>query len=130
MGSATIQPTFFPLEMAQVEGSLHYAHDRVELADFRAVHGSTRLTLGRGDLRLKPHTGIWADLFVDTTQRTRELLDGVAAAHPTGADDRKLAGYYATYMDEAAIEQKGIAPVAGFTRLILLRSPCRSRPSR
>jgi len=63
-------------------------------------------------------TGIWADMFVDTTQRTRELLDGIAATHATGADDRKLADYYDTYIDEAAIEQKGIAPVAGFLKTI------------
>jgi len=63
-------------------------------------------------------TGIWADMFVDTTQRTRELLEGIAATHPNDADDRKLADYYATYMDEAAIEQKGIAPVAGFLKTI------------
>jgi len=63
-------------------------------------------------------TGIWADMFVDTTQRTRELLDGIAGTHPNDADDRKLADYYATYMDEAAIEQKGIAPVAGFLKTI------------
>lgn len=46
----------------------------------------------------------------DTLQRTRKLLEESATAH-AGSDARKAADSYATFMDEAAIEAKGLAPL-------------------
>ena len=45
-------------------------------------------------------------------QRTRELLEhAVAGAASAGPDERKVGDYYASYMDEGAIEAKGTEPL-------------------
>ena len=44
-------------------------------------------------------------------QRTREILEGEAARQPEGTPGRKAADYYHAFMDEAAIEAKGAAPL-------------------
>src|SRR3954470_14530946 len=51
--------------------------------------------------------GVGAILSDETRKRTRALIE--EAAHATGgnADTRKIGDYYASYMDEAAIEAKG-----------------------
>jgi len=46
-----------------------------------------------------------------TAKRTVELLDAAAKAAP-GTEARKAGDYYATFMDEAGIEAKGITPLA------------------
>src|SRR4051812_22619499 len=61
--------------------------------------------------------GEWAVAGDRAQQRTRELLEGLAAPRAgasTSANDRKVADYFASYMDEAAIESKGMAPVQPF----------------
>jgi putative endopeptidase len=45
-----------------------------------------------------------------TQQRLRELLEAAANA-PAGSEARKIGDYYATFMDEAAIDAKGLAPL-------------------
>ena len=45
-----------------------------------------------------------------TNKRTVDLIQG--AVGPTGSDARKVADYYASFMDEAAIEAKGLKPLA------------------
>src|SRR5262249_3621663 len=56
--------------------------------------------------------GIGAVLFDRAQQRTHALLDAAAAASSAeGSDDRKIGGYYASYMDEAGIDAKGLAPL-------------------
>ena len=56
--------------------------------------------------------GVWSVLIEQAQQRTRDLLmaaaDGKSAA---GSDDRKVGDYYAAYMDEAAVESRGTAPL-------------------
>jgi len=65
-----------------------------------------------------------------TRQRVMQLLDA-AAAGPTGSTARKVADFRAAYLNEAAIEAKGVAPIkpalnridrvrdkAGLTRLL------------
>jgi predicted metalloendopeptidase len=47
-----------------------------------------------------------------TSKRTRELIEKAAASSaPAGSDERKIGDTFATFMDEAAIEAKGLAPV-------------------
>ncbi len=59
----------------------------------------------------KSSYGIDAILADQTRQRTRSLIeDASKAANPSG-DARKIGDFYSTYMDEAAIESKGIAPL-------------------
>ncbi|MGH8209021.1 MAG: hypothetical protein ACREU6_05380, partial [Steroidobacteraceae bacterium] len=45
-------------------------------------------------------------------QRVREIIEQVAAMHPpAGTAAQKIGDYYAAFMDEAAIEANGLAPV-------------------
>ncbi len=46
-----------------------------------------------------------------TAKRTAELIAEAAAQAPPGSDGRKVGDYYASYLDEAAIEAKGLAPL-------------------
>ena len=56
--------------------------------------------------------GIFTILADETRTRTRALIEEVAKAAPAGnADARKIGDYYASFMDEAAIESKGIEPL-------------------
>jgi putative endopeptidase len=54
--------------------------------------------------------GILRDL---SDKRTREIIESVAAANNApGSSGQKVGDYFASFMDEAAIEAKGIAPLA------------------
>jgi predicted metalloendopeptidase len=56
--------------------------------------------------------GVWSVLFDRAQQRTRDLLEKAAAGSPpAGSDERKIGDYYATYLDEEAIEKKGLDPL-------------------
>ena len=47
-----------------------------------------------------------------TSKRTRELIENAATSSaPPGSDERKIGDTFATFMDEAAIEAKGLAPL-------------------
>jgi hypothetical protein len=59
----TIRPTFFPCNLANVNGSLRYAGGWVALGPFRARHGDTVLSLKEGFVYVKPEGGIWAKLI-------------------------------------------------------------------
>ncbi|MBE1160773.1 M13 family metallopeptidase [Dyella acidiphila] len=57
-------------------------------------------------------TGPTQDLEELTEQRTADLIRNMAKTHPAaGSNDRKIADYYAAFMDEAAIEKRGLAPL-------------------
>src|SRR3954471_1169217 len=59
--------------------------------------------------------GVWAIVNDRAQQRTRELLEGLTApGGDTSADTRKVADYFASYMDDAAIESMGLSPVQPF----------------
>jgi putative endopeptidase len=46
------------------------------------------------------------------SKRTRELIQNAAATEaPEGSEARKIGDYYASFMDEAGIEAKGVAPL-------------------
>ncbi len=58
-------------------------------------------------------TGTFLQVFEKAEKRNAELIQGAAAANPAaGTDLRKIADFYAAYMDEAAIEARGAAPLA------------------
>src|SRR6202140_2064171 len=54
-------------------------------------------------------TGVGRELTELTAARTAELIRQTAASTaPAGSDERKVADYYASFMDEAGIEAKGL----------------------
>jgi putative endopeptidase len=58
--------------------------------------------------------GVWLQVTQDIEERTKELLEETARAEPpSGTAMRKVADAYSTYLDEGAIEAKGLAPLAG-----------------
>jgi putative endopeptidase len=55
-----------------------------------------------------------AMLEEEATLRTRKLLEDAAkGTAPAGSDERKAGDYYAAFLDEAAIESKGLEPLRG-----------------
>jgi putative endopeptidase len=54
--------------------------------------------------------GIGAELVERASQQTRALLEA-AGRSPDSAEERKVGDYYAAFMDEAAIERRGLAPL-------------------
>ena len=60
----------------------------------------------------KPAWGTFWELDEEVTRKTHGLLkDAVAQAAPAGSDARLAADFYASFMDEAAIEGAGSAPL-------------------
>jgi predicted metalloendopeptidase len=56
--------------------------------------------------------GTFDELVQLNDQRTAGLISTLAAQRPpAGSDARKVADFHASYMDEAAIERRGLAPV-------------------
>ncbi|MET0342669.1 MAG: M13 family metallopeptidase [Polyangiales bacterium] len=58
-----------------------------------------------------PGTGVWLTLVQRAEKRTADLIQGLSGT-AEGSDARRIADYYAAYMDEAGIEARGIAPLA------------------
>ena len=57
-------------------------------------------------------TGVSAMLDELTAERTAALIaEAAASGAPAGSDARKIGDTYATFLDEAAIEAKGLAPL-------------------
>src|SRR4029079_10361392 len=55
--------------------------------------------------------GTWTVLNDLAQQRTRELIENLAKpGAATSPDERRLADYFTSYMDESAIEANGIDP--------------------
>ncbi|RKH05706.1 M13 family metallopeptidase [Corallococcus carmarthensis] len=56
--------------------------------------------------------GMFSRLSDDASQQTRELLEAAAKSDaPAGSEERKLGDYYASFIDEAAIEARGATPL-------------------
>jgi putative endopeptidase len=103
----------------------------------KAAIGAFGLDLSAGNSAVKPGddffayaSGKWYDHFeipADKTsygafnqlddlskQRVREIIEQAAASHPVaGTAAQKIGDDYAAYMDQAAIETNGLAPVEG-----------------
>jgi putative endopeptidase len=57
-------------------------------------------------------TGVGLEVFQKAEKRNAELVQGLAAAKPAaGTDARRIADYYAAFMDQAGIDQRGLAPL-------------------
>ncbi|RDI97632.1 M13 family peptidase [Dyella solisilvae] len=57
-------------------------------------------------------TGVFLQVFLKAEQRTADLIKAAAASNaPAGSNERKIADYYAAYMDEATIEKRGLTPI-------------------
>lgn len=54
--------------------------------------------------------GVGAALDEDTNQRVVKLIEGLATQAPS-AEQKKVADYYAAFLDDAGIEAKGLAPL-------------------
>ena len=56
--------------------------------------------------------GMFTQLAEEASRRTRAIIEEAASAHaPEGSEARKLGDLFASFMDEAAIEAKGVAPL-------------------
>lgn len=55
--------------------------------------------------------GTFAILADAVRKQTADLIQGLAQSTNAGGDAKKIGDYYASYMDEAAIEAKGLAPL-------------------
>jgi len=93
------------IDLAGIDKSVQPGDDFDEYAN-----GNWRKTAVIPDDRSS--TGVFYEVFRKAEQRNRELVQGIAAANPAaGTDERRIADYYAAFMDEAAIEAHGLAPV-------------------
>ena len=60
----------------------------------------------------RPAYGAGSILIDKTREQVRTLIQDAAKANPPhGSDAQKVGDYYASYLDEAAIERKGLAPL-------------------
>jgi putative endopeptidase len=50
-------------------------------------------------------------LYDQSQQRTKAMLEEASEGKAAGSDERKAGDYYASYMDEAAIEKRGLSPL-------------------
>ena len=73
---------------------------QTEIPPDRATYGSTEMVIER------------------TEKRTTDLISSAAAGASPDSIAAKIGTYYATYMDEAAIEAAGLAPIAPALRRI------------
>jgi endothelin-converting enzyme/putative endopeptidase len=55
--------------------------------------------------------GAGGELVEETNQRIAKMVEALAADKKAGGEGRKVGDYYAAYMDEAAIEQRGMDPI-------------------
>ncbi|MCE5234386.1 MAG: M13 family metallopeptidase [Mizugakiibacter sp.] len=57
-------------------------------------------------------TGVFYEVFKKAEQRTADLIRDAGKEQPApGSDARRIADYYAAFMDEATIEKRGLAPL-------------------
>ena len=59
----------------------------------------------------KSRYGVFTMLADEVRKRTRSLIEEASANTGTGDEPRKVGEYYSSFMDEATIESKGIAPL-------------------
>jgi putative endopeptidase len=60
----------------------------------------------------RSNTGIFFEIFTKAEKRNAELVKDAGAGHPApGTNARRIADDYAAYMDQAGIEQRGLAPL-------------------
>ena len=69
--------------------------------------------IARSEIPLdRAEIGVFTTLDTESSKRTASLIDeAVKANAPAGSNPRKIADLYNSYMDEGAIETKGLTPV-------------------
>jgi putative endopeptidase len=87
-------------------------------ANMTVLPGDDFFTWANGDWLAKTEIpadrGSWSAmgaLAEDTNTRIAKLIEEVGAAKDTTGEARKVADFYAAYMDEAGIEKRGLAPI-------------------
>jgi putative endopeptidase len=70
-------------------------------------------------------TGIFLQVFQKAEQRNAELIKSAAASKaPAGSNERKIADYYAAFMDQAGIAKHGLSPLKPeLTRIDAIKTP-------
>jgi len=70
-------------------------------------------------------TGIFLQVFNKAEQRNAELIKSAAAAKaPAGSNERKIADYYAAFMDQAGIARHGLSPLKPeLTKIEAIKTP-------
>src|SRR5215469_13770742 len=60
----------------------------------------------------RSNTGTFFEVFEKAEQQTSDLIKNAGASNPAaGSDARRIADYYASYMDETAIDKAGLDPL-------------------
>ena len=70
-------------------------------------------------------TGIFLQVFQKAEQRNAELIKSAAASKaPAGSNERKIADYYAAFMDQAGIAKHGLSPLRPeLTQIDAIKTP-------
>ncbi|MCL1635073.1 M13 family metallopeptidase [Luteimonas sp. SX5] len=93
------------IDLAGIDKSVKPGDDFDEYAN-GAWRKATEIPADRASLS----TGFY--VFEKAEKRNADLIQGLEKANPAaGTDERKIADYYAAFMDEAGIEQRGLAPL-------------------
>jgi putative endopeptidase len=104
-GSADEEPVWHGLDLAAIDRSVLPGND------FFGYANGTWLK----DTEIPPDRasyGVFEAIAELTAERTRELIEHAEAGHaPAGSETRKIGDYYASFMDERAIERLGLKPL-------------------
>jgi putative endopeptidase len=118
----------------------HAPAPKAEIGDFGLDLGARNLAVKPGDDFFAYANGGWYERFTIpadkssfgpfdrldelSKERVRGIIERAAAAHaPAGTPEQQIGDYYAAYMDEAAIEARGLAPAqADLERIAAARS--------
>ena len=93
------------IDLAGMDKSVQPGDDFDEYAS-GAWRKATEIPADRGSIS----TGFY--VFEKSVTRLNDLIQGADKANPAaGSNERKIADYYAAYMDEAGIEARGLAPL-------------------
>lgn len=93
------------IDLAGIDKSVKPGDDFDEYAN-GAWKKATEIPADRSNMS----TGYY--VFEKAEKRNADLIQGLEKANPgAGTDERKIADYYAAYMDEAGIEQRGLTPL-------------------
>jgi len=99
------QPTRIGIDVAGIDKSVKSGDDFDAYAN-GAWRKATEIPADRAS------TGAFLKTFELAEKRNAELIQNAGKDNPAaGSDAKRIADYYAAYMDEAGIEQRGLAPL-------------------
>ncbi|MUV14942.1 M13 family metallopeptidase [Noviluteimonas gilva] len=109
--AANAAPTI-GIDLAGIDKSVKPGDDFEEYAN-GAWRKKTQIPADRASIG----TGFY--VYELSEKRTRDLIQTAGKGNPAaGTDERKIADYYAAYMDEAAIEKRGLQAIEGDLKAI------------